>query len=160
MVGDRGAVVLWADADAPEWVGPVKLVATARRGDETITREVRPYSRVWNSTELNSSRPTRELVVAVRETAPSALTPAAERLEVEAGKKVDVVVKCDRLWPEFKGNVVLIPLSFPNPIKFNTATIAADKSEVTVTLEVQAVSEGRIQYEAAPGKTAVQIEDL
>ena len=57
---------------------------------------------------------------------------------MEAGKKVDVVVKCERLWPEFKGNVTLIADSFPNPVKMTTATIAADKNEVTVTLEVQA----------------------
>ncbi len=132
---NRGVVVLWADKDAADWVGPVTL--TARSGE--IVREVRPYTRVWNSTDLNSSRPTRELVVAISgEAAPFALAPAVERIEVEAGKKVDVVVKCERLWPDFKGGVTLIPLSFPNPIKFNTATIAADKSEVTVTLEVQA----------------------
>ena len=94
-------------------------------------REVRPYTRVWQSTDLNSSRPTRELVVAIAgEQTPFAITPAVERVEVQAGKKVDVVVKCERLWPDFKGAVTLIPLSFPGPIKMNTATIAADKSEV------------------------------
>src|SRR5205085_2058643 len=31
---NRGVVVLWADADAADWVGPVKLTATAKRGDE------------------------------------------------------------------------------------------------------------------------------
>src|SRR5438876_7576804 len=34
---------------------------------------------------------------------------------VEAGKKIEVVVKCDRLWPEFKGPVTLIPLYLPGP---------------------------------------------
>jgi hypothetical protein len=136
---NRGVVVLWADKDAPEWVGPVKLTAVGKSGDTTITREVRPYTRVWNSTDLNSSRPTRELVVAIAgENTPFAITPTVEKIEVEAGKKVDVVVKCERLWPEFKGGVTLIPLSFPGPVKMNTATIAADKGEATVTLEVQA----------------------
>ena len=135
---DRGVLVLWADKGAPDWVGPVKLTATGKTGDLTITREVRPYTRVWNSTDLNSSRPTRELVVAVRGDAPFAVTPVSERIEVEAGKKAEVAVKCERLWPEFKGNVTLIPLSFPNPVKMNTTNLAADKNEVTVTLEVQA----------------------
>ena len=135
----HGVLVLWADKDAGEWVGPIKLTARGTHGDTTITREVRPYTRVWNSTDLNSSRPTRELVVAVAsEAAPFALAPAIEKIEVEAGKKVDVVVKCERLWPDFKGPVTLIPLSFPGPIKMNTATIAADKTEATVSLEVQA----------------------
>jgi hypothetical protein len=135
----RGVLVLWADTDAPVWVGPIKLTAIGKSGDATITREVRPYTRVWNSTDLNSSRPMRELVVAIAgESAPFALTPAVERIEAEAGKKVEVIVKCERLWPDFKGNVTLIPLSFPGPIKMNTATIAADKTEATVILEVQA----------------------
>jgi hypothetical protein len=134
----RGIVVLWADKEAPEWVGPVKLVATGNRGEETITREVRPYTRVWNSTDLNSSRPTRELVVAVRGDAPFALTPAAETLEVEAGKKVELKLSCERLWPEFKGNVNLVPLSFPNPVKMGSVTIPEGKTDATVTIEVQA----------------------
>src|SRR5205085_2476876 len=75
---------------------------------------------------------------ALRETSPFALTPAAEKLDVEAGKKVEVKVKLERLWPEFKGAVTLIPLSFPNPVKMNTVTIAEGQSEATVTLEVQA----------------------
>jgi hypothetical protein len=134
----RGVVVLWADRDAPEFVGPISLTATAKRGGETITREVRPYTRVWNNGD-GSSRPTRELVVAVLgESAPFALTPAVERLEVEAGKKAELVVKCERLWPEFKGPVTLIPLSLPGPVKMGTVTVAEGKTEATVTLETQA----------------------
>ncbi|HUR53416.1 MAG TPA: PPC domain-containing protein [Gemmataceae bacterium] len=134
----RGVLVLWADADAPDFAGPVKLTATAKRGDVTITREVRPYTRVWNSTDLNSSRPTRELVVAIRDVAPFALTPGVEKLEVEAGKKVEVVVKCDRPTPDFKGSVAVLPLAFPNPVKMGTVTIAEGKGEATITLDVQA----------------------
>jgi hypothetical protein len=134
----RGILVLTADKDAADFVGPIKLTATGKQGDATIVREVRPYTRVWNSTDLNSSRPTRELVVCIAETAPFAITPAVEKLEVEAGKKVDVIVKCERLWPDFKGAVTLIPLSFPGPIKMGTVSIAEGKTEATVTLEVQA----------------------
>jgi hypothetical protein len=146
---NRGVVVIRADADAPDWVGPVKLVATARRGGETITREVRPYSRVWTSTDLNSSRPTRELVVAVRGSAPFALTPAAERVEVEAGKKAEVVVKVERLWPDLRGAVTLVPLSLPGPIKMGRVTAPEGQGEATVTLDVQAG--------ARPGEYAVAI---
>ncbi len=135
----RGIIVLWADKDSPDWAGPIQLSASGKRGDEMLTREVRPYTRVWNSADQNSSRPMRELFIAVAsETAPFALTPAVERIEVEAGKKVEVVMKAERLWPDFKGNMTLIPLSLPNPIKMNTVSIAADKSETTVTFEVQA----------------------
>jgi hypothetical protein len=134
----RGVVVIRADADAPDWVGPVKLVARGKHGEETIIREVRPYTRVWNSADLGSSRPTRELVVAVRGSAPFNLTPATERVEVEAGKKVEVRVKVERLWPDFKGAVTLLPLSFPAPIKMGNVTASEGLGEATVTFEVQA----------------------
>jgi hypothetical protein len=135
---NRGVIVLWADKDAPEFVGPIRLVATGKRGDEPLVREVRPYTRVWPSTDLNSSRPMRELVVAVGNPAPFALIPAADKLQVEAGKKVELVVKCERLWPEFKGPITLIPLSLPGPIKMSSVTIAEGKAEATLTLEAQA----------------------
>ncbi|HLW66864.1 MAG TPA: PPC domain-containing protein [Gemmataceae bacterium] len=135
---NRGAILLWANQDAPEFAGPIHLIATGKRGDETLIREVRPYTRVWPSTDLNSSRPTRDLVVAVGDPAPFALTPAVDKLQVEAGKKVEVSVKCERLWPEFKGPITLIPLSFPGPIKMTSVTIPEGKTEATITLEAQA----------------------
>src|SRR5262249_49987753 len=130
---NHGVLVLWADKDAPEFVGPIRLTAVGKRGAETITREVRSYSRVWPSTDLNSSRPTRELVVAIGSLAPFSLIPAVKKLESEAGKKIELVVKCERQWPEFKGPVTLIPLSFPGPIKMQPVTIAEGKTEAKVS---------------------------
>lgn len=142
--------MLWADKDAADWVGPVTLIATAKRGDETIVREVRPYSRVWQSTDLNSNRPTRELMIAVRETAPFTVTPSVERIEVDAGKKVDVEVKCERVWPEFKAKIDLQGLSLPGPIKMNSLSIAEGKDEAAVSFEVQAG--------ARPGEYTVSLQ--
>src|SRR5262249_46283581 len=97
IAGDtRGALVFWADADAPDFAGPVRLTATGVTGDTTLTREVRAYTRVWPQPDMNSSRPTRELVVAVAGTAPFALRPAADRVEVTAGQKVAVKYLLDR----------------------------------------------------------------
>lgn len=136
--GDRAVLVLWAAADATEWVGPVTLTATARRGDETFTREVRPYTRVWNSTDLNSSRPTRELVVAVADAAPFAVSPHADRVTIEAGKKAELRMSCARLQQDFKAAVTLTGLTPPNPLKVSTAAIPEGKTEATVTVEVSA----------------------
>jgi hypothetical protein len=135
---NHGTLVLWADADAPDWIGPLKLIATAKRGEEALIREVRPYTRVSTSTQLSSSRPTRELVVAIRETAPFHVAPMTDRVEVEAGKKVEVKLQCQRIWPEFKAAVNVTPLAFPGPIKTGTLSIAADKTEATSIIDVQA----------------------
>lgn len=133
----RGVFVLWADTDAPDWVGPIKLVATAKAGETTLRREVRPYTRVWNEANLGSSRPTRELVPAVRESAPFALQFASERLETKAGSKVEVKLRVDRHWQDFKNMMTVSPLAFPGRIRMSNAVIPADKSEVSITLEVQ-----------------------
>jgi hypothetical protein len=133
-----GSIVLWADADAPEWVGPIQLIATGKSGDVERKREVRPYTRVHQEANQASSRPTRELIVAtLAEPAPFALAFEKDRVEVEAGKKATVSLRCDRLWSEFKGNVTVIPLSPPNQVKMGAVSIAEGKGEATVTFEVQ-----------------------
>jgi hypothetical protein len=134
----RGVFVLWADADAADFVGPIKLTAVGKAGDATITREVRPYTRVWSNQDVNSSRPTRDLLAAVGDTGPFVVKPAVEKLEIAAGQKAEVKVQLDRLWPDFKAAVTLNGLSFPGPIKMNQVTIGEGKAEATVTIEVQA----------------------
>jgi hypothetical protein len=132
----HGVFVLWADKHAANFAGPIKLTATAKRGDETITREVRPYTRVWNTADPASSRPSSDLFVSIIDIAPFAVSPTVAKIEGEPGKKVDLVLKVDRLWPDFKGNVTVIPLSIPNGVKVGTVTIPEGKTEATVSLEL------------------------
>jgi hypothetical protein len=135
---NNATFVLWADTDVPDWVGPVKLIASGKRGDALLRREVRLYTRVWNAPDQNSSRPTRELVVAVRESAPFALQFAQERIEIEAGKKADVTLKLDRRWPDFTAGLTVQALAAPGPIKFSDTQIPPGKSEAVVPIQVQA----------------------
>jgi hypothetical protein len=131
----RAALVIWADADAADFVGPVRLTATGTAGDTALTREVRAYTRVWPQPDMNSSRPTRELVVAVAGAAPFALRPADDRVEVPAGQKVEVKYRLDRS-AGFNGAVTVTPLAFPGPIKMNQVTFAEGKAEAAVTFDV------------------------
>lgn len=137
LTGDRGVFVLWADTDAPEWTGPIRLVATGKPLDTTLRRVVRPTTRIWTDTNMSASRPMRDLVIAVRESAPFALDFGVERLEVEAGQKAEVKLNLKRHWPEFKNAVTVLPLSPPPGIRTPNAEIAAAASETTVTVEVQ-----------------------
>jgi hypothetical protein len=86
---------------------------------------------------MNSSRPTRELIVAVGDSAPFGVRLASEQAEVVAGQKVELKVQLDRHWPDFKGAVTLNGLAFPGPIKMNQVTIPEGKNEAIITLEVQ-----------------------
>ncbi len=136
----HGALVFDADETAAAWEGTVKLFATAKVGEKTIRREVRPYTRVWSEANVGTSRPTRELALAVRDTAPYSLAFVSERIEVEAGKKAEVKLKLNRRWADFKSKVTLQPTAFPGNIRLTAPEIAEGKDEATLTFDVQAGS--------------------
>jgi hypothetical protein len=138
--GTRGVFVIWADPRAADWTGTVKLFATAKVGERTLRREVRPYTRVWPEPNISSSRPTREFILAVRESAPYALSFAAERVEVEAGKKAELKLRLDRHWKDFANKVTILPEALPGNVRMAGTEIAAGKDEATVTVDVQAGS--------------------
>jgi hypothetical protein len=130
----RGTLVFWADENAPDWTGTVRLMAEGRRGDTVFRREVRPYTRVWNDPSLNSSRPTRELAVAIREPAPYSLQFAQPIVDAKAGQKLELALKAKRLWPDFKDKIALQPLALPGSIQMVNAEIAAASTETNVTI--------------------------
>ncbi|WP_254508314.1 PPC domain-containing protein [Anatilimnocola floriformis] len=137
IYGNHGAVVLYADDNAANFDGVIKLTATGQRGDETITREVRSYARVWQDNPA-SSRPLRDVFLSVRETAPFGLQFDQDKLTVEAGKKVDVKILLKRHWPDFTGAASLQTFAFPGQIKANLPQFTAGANEGTITFEVQA----------------------
>jgi hypothetical protein len=133
----RGTFVLWADNDAPEWTGTVKLFATGKQGDQTIRREVRPYTRVWNDAGMNSSRPTRELALAIRPSASFAMQFTTDVVEVAAGEKAEVKLRLARHWPDFKNEVTISALAFPGGFSMPNSKFAGADNEITLTIEVQ-----------------------
>jgi hypothetical protein len=134
--GTHGAFVLWADAGAADWAGVVKLFATAKVGERTLRREVRPYTRVWPEPNISTSRPTRDFVLAVRDGAPFALEFAEERAEVEAGKKAELKLRLRRHAKDFTNKVTVQPLAAPGNLRVAGAEIAAGKDEASVTVDV------------------------
>jgi hypothetical protein len=133
----RGTLVITADDDAADFTGPIKLIATGKRGEETLRREVRPYSRVWNNAGMNSSRPSRELIVAIRDGAPYRLEWSAEQVEVEAGKEAALTLRLNRRWSDFKADVTVQPLTFPGNFKMSKTSFKGDQTELTIPITVQ-----------------------
>ena len=132
----RMALVLWADADAPETVAAIRLVATAQEGDRTWKHEVRPYTRVWSDPTPGTTIAMREYVIAVRDKAPYSLKLMPEKITVEAGGKTEFKLQAQRLWPEFKQKITVIPLAFPNGFNMGNLDLAADQTEMTISLMV------------------------
>src|SRR5262245_31114419 len=134
--GTQGTFVFWADAGAADWVGAVKLFATAKVGERSLRREVRPYTRVWSDPSIATSRPTRDLVLAVRDGAPFALEFAEGRVEVEAGKKAELKLRLHRHAKDFTNQVTVRPLGPSGNLRVAGAEISAGKDETSVTVEV------------------------
>ena len=133
---NHGSFVVWADENAANFDGPLRLIATGQRGEETITREVRPYSRVWQDNPA-SSRPTRQLMLSIREQAPFGLQFETNKLTIEAGKKGEAKLQLKRLWPDFTGPLSLQSFAPPGSIKMNLPQIASGANDATATFDVQ-----------------------
>ncbi|MFM8252908.1 MAG: PPC domain-containing protein [Planctomycetota bacterium] len=136
--GTSGIVVLTADETAAEWTGFISLTARGKVGETEIVRDVRSTTRVWTDTNMPASRPTRQLAVAIRDTAPYALRFAAEMVTVQAGEKVEVKLIATRRWPDFRGSITVTPLAFPNGLQMQNLEIAGNATEITVPLQCPA----------------------
>src|SRR4029079_18286012 len=103
------------------------------RGDQTIKQEVRPYTRVWNDAK-GTSRPVRELAAALVEKAPFFVEPAIEMVEVKPGEKLELTLRVKRLWPDFDGEIKLLPLAFAGGFAMPEWTVPAGASEAKATI--------------------------
>jgi hypothetical protein len=135
--GNSGVLVLRADENAADALTDLRLIASGQRGDQTIRRLVRPYTRVTNDPSYSSSRPMRRLPIAVRDVAPFEVTIEPAQATIEAGKKVDLKLRLVRRWPDAKNAVTIQPLSFPGNFKLGNQEFKPDVAELTVSLEVQ-----------------------
>lgn len=134
---DRTTIVLWADNEAPMGEFPIKIVATGQVNDKTLTRDVRPYTRIWADANPSSSLPMRELVLGIREQAPYTLRFEPEHLTVEQGKAVQGKIIATRYWGDCKDKITVIPLAFPGSIQMPTVEIPAGVNEVPVNFTIQ-----------------------
>ena len=131
----RGAFVLWAEENTPDFLGPIELLASYESNGQNIERPVRPYTRVWNDAK-GSSRPTRDMAATIALKAPFFVVPEKERALAKAGDKLELKVQIKRLWPEFTGDLKLLPLSWPGNFQMPELPVAAGVNEATVTITI------------------------
>jgi hypothetical protein len=134
-------VVFTAALDARPWHGAITLEATALLDGKKTTRPVVFVQRRWAIDNVNTSRPCREVCLAVREQAAYGLTLPATATAT-AGKPLEVVVKLRRS-AGFTDKVQLTGLNLPPGFGLATTEVPAGKDEATVKLNVAAdVAEG------------------
>ncbi len=147
----RGSLVLTCADTAKDWEGFVTITATAGN----LKRTARPFTVTWAipGTQLNQPPPNvpmltrmdrgEGLALAVRGEAPFTLTIAEKEVKTKAGGKIELNLKATR-GKDFKDGIQVIsavPNFGPrqqgnNPVP-PIATIAADKSEAKVSVDVQ-----------------------
>lgn len=148
-----GHLILSAAPDAGQWVGEIKIKGTATINGQPVVREARSASIIWANPPQQVNVPTftrldRGVTLAVREKAPFGLSAEGEKPTVLQGEKLNVKLKLDRQWPDFKA-ALQVAISAPTgmgkqpqpqnqPITSAAVTIAADKAEGTAVVDVKA----------------------
>jgi hypothetical protein len=133
----RSAFVLWADPESPPYSGSFKLVASGKRGEAIFRHEVRPCTRVWTDPNMGSSRPTRELSLAVLgEKAPYGLRCEPDNATVEMNNKLTLKIVASRHWPEVRGAIKVIGLGLPGGFQLGEREIAAGQNDGSFELQV------------------------
>jgi hypothetical protein len=134
-------MVFTAAPDAREWVGVVRLKATALVDGKKIEREVVPVQRRWPIANQSVSRLCRELCLAVRPGAPYGVSWTKEEVQLPAGGAVEARLRVRRQG-EFKGAVKVSALNPPSGFNIAPVEVAAGKEEATVTIKVGNVAPG------------------
>jgi len=99
----EGLVVIQAKTDVKPWEGTIRIIGTAKTAAGNIEREARPAGIVKeNSTQHyhrapNLVRLERELVLAVRGSAPFQVISAVSEVKAKVGQKVDIPINLNRL---------------------------------------------------------------
>jgi hypothetical protein len=129
-------VVFTADADAPEWSGPIRLTAAALIDGKKVERPVRCSQRRWPIDNINTSLEVRQICLAVRSTAPYGIRLPETKLSVAAGGVVEVTATVKRHWPDFKGKVQLNGLNLAPGFALAATDIPEGKAEAAFKLKV------------------------
>jgi hypothetical protein len=140
----QGVLVLSAAEGAPLGVGEFRVKATATIGGKKVEREARAATITWplpqNQQGPTISRLDAGLVVGVIEQGPFALTTTMTTATAKPGESITVPLTLARHWSDFKAPVQITVLGLPGNQQQQQqviATIAADKTEAKVTVNIR-----------------------
>lgn len=138
----QALLVVSAAADAPPWIGSIKIKGTATIDGKPVVREARYASVTW-PVQPQQNIPTitrldRGLMLSVRDKAPFSLNAGVDRLTVSHGDKVTIPLKLLRHSPDFKNNLQIqpVPLELPPGLNFGPLNFAPGKDEAQLVFNV------------------------
>lgn len=131
-------VVVHAEPNAKPWEGGINIVGTATVKGQKLTREVRSATISWSVAQANIptiTRLDRELVVAVRDTAPYTLVVSADKIKVNQGEKISIPVKLVT-GENFKAAVQVVAIGGPPGLTPQTLSLTPGQGGA-VTLDTK-----------------------
>jgi hypothetical protein len=147
---NRGALVLLASKDAEDWEGFITVTGTAGK----LKHAARPFTVTWpipgvqpnqvpNTPAITRMDRGPGLALAVRGEAPFKLTPGETKFSAKAGSKIELTLAVERD-AKFKDPIQVFsetpnfgPRRQGNQPPQPVATIAADKKEQKVSIDIQ-----------------------
>ncbi len=163
------SVVLRATDAAAEWLGEIRVIGTATINGEAVVRAARAGSIVWpppGQPQQNIpgiSRIAKSICLAVRDAGPFTLDTPAKEVDAVVGSTVSVRIQVNR-GPDFKAPVQISRVAAPpqangQPINIANITIAADKTEGEVRVQIPANTPLGVYNLVFQGVGQVQIPD-
>lgn len=143
------SLIISATPAAPTGHYEIKIKGTATHNNQAATREARPLSICWPTPPQSNlptlSRVDRNLFLAINDAAPFHLTAALPKPTVLQGEKVNVALKLNRLWPDFK---TPLQVQQPDPPRIRNqpvmtlapVTMNPGKDEMTAVLDVRSTA--------------------
>ncbi len=137
-----GVLVASASASAKPFAGAIHIVGSAVIKGQKTTREARGASISWPVQQAGTTTLTRidrEIVLAVRDKAPYALTLAKDKVSAVQGDSIKVAVKLKLDGDAFKTPVQVQAVGLPATLVMQPLTLAPGKEEGTAIIDGKGV---------------------
>ena len=131
-----GTLVVNAAPDAPLGEAEIKIVGTCQVGSEKLVREARGGTIVWDTVNTPAiCRLTKNIMLAVRETTPFAVTASTTGTAIQAGDPIKVTVTATRR-AGMPSAIQLIGTGYDLPpgLTIPTTTINPGQTEATLSV--------------------------
>lgn len=127
-------LVFTATADAPPGEAAIRVHTWATIDGRRVERDARSVTQ--SVANQQGSRMARDIVLAVRPSAPFAAAVLPVTLTIPQGGAFDLKVSVSRRWPEFKNAVQLAGMDIPSGFNVATGTVAPKQSDGTIHVTI------------------------
>jgi hypothetical protein len=131
-------LILTADENAADWVGPIQVIGRAAIGDRQVVRQARPATVIAAVANYRGvSRLARDLALAVGSAAPYLLTATTPEIKALQSQWIVIPLEAVRRG-DFAGALGLTAAGIPGGVQNESINLAADQKTALLYLFAQA----------------------